>query len=101
MKMLKAVTIEFDSYDELFALFQARQLYALSGKRKISTRQKLELNRRFAKGYRLIRGNPKYAEMYKKLIQFSRFVELTGIPVRKEDYFGSRVIDFFKFIIYF
>ena len=49
----------------------------------------------------MIRGNPKYAEMYKKLIQFSRFVELTGIPVRKEDYFGSRVIDFFKFIIYF
>ena len=31
----------------------------------------------------MIRGDPKYAEMHKKLLQFSRFVELTGIPVRK------------------
>ena len=48
----------------------------------------------------MIRGNPKYEEVYKKLLQFSRFVELTGMPVRREDYFGSKTIDFFKFIIY-
>ena len=48
----------------------------------------------------MVRGNPKYAEMHQKLIQFSRFVELTGIPVRKEDYFGSRFVDFIKFVIY-
>ena len=48
----------------------------------------------------MIRGDPKFEEMHDKLLQFSRFVELTGIPVRKEDYFGSRFFDFIKFFIY-
>lgn len=34
--MLKAVTIEFDSYDELFGLYTARELYQLSSKRDIT-----------------------------------------------------------------
>jgi hypothetical protein len=81
--MLKAVTIEFHSYDELFALFQCRQLYSLNAKREITIREKLELNRRFAKGYMMIRQDPKYAEDYNKLLRFARFVQLTGIPVTK------------------
>lgn len=39
--MLKAVTIEFHSYDELFALFVSRHLYELSSRRKISIREQL------------------------------------------------------------
>jgi hypothetical protein len=98
--MLKAVTIEFHSYDELFALFIARQLYALSGKRQITIKEKLELNRRFAKGYKMVAENPKYKEMHQKLLRFSEFVGLTGIPIDKHDYFGSRLVDFFKLIFY-
>ncbi len=98
--MLKAVTIEFHSYDELFALFTCRHLYEMSSRRKVSIREQLELNRRFAKGYMMIRQDPNYQEIYKKLLQFAKFVQLTGVPVRKEDYYGSRFIDFFKFVIY-
>lgn len=98
--MLKAVTIEFNSYDELFALFQCRQLYSLNAKREVTIREKLELNRRFAKGYMMIKQDPKYAEDYANLLKFARFVQLSGVPVGKEDYFGSRFVDFLKFIFY-
>lgn len=48
----------------------------------------------------MIRQDPKYQEIYNKLLKFAKFVQITGVPVRKEDYFGSRFIDFFKFIMY-
>ena len=34
--MLKSVTTQFDSYKDLFALFQARELYTLKAKRKVT-----------------------------------------------------------------
>ena len=48
----------------------------------------------------MIKKDPKYQEIYDKLLKFARFVQLTGVPVKKEDYFGSRFIDFIKFVIY-
>lgn len=39
--MLRAVTIEFKSYNEINALFLARELYAVSGRREISIKEKL------------------------------------------------------------
>lgn len=48
----------------------------------------------------MIKKDPKYQEIYNKLLKFARFVQLTGVPVKKEDYFGSRFIDFIKFVIY-
>jgi hypothetical protein len=98
--MLRAVTIEFKSYNEINALFLARELYAVSGRREISIKEKLELNRRFAKGYTLMTQNPEYREVHQRLLKFSEFVAMTGLPIRREDFFGNRVIDFFKFLFY-
>ncbi len=55
--MLKAVTIEFNNIEELFAMFTARELYELTSKREITPKEKMELNRRFAKVYMMLRNN--------------------------------------------
>lgn len=99
--MLKAVTIEFKSFNELNALFLSRELYALSGRREITIREKLELNRRFAKGYTYIMQNKQHEEFRQRLLKFSEFVAFTGLPVRREDFFGSRLVDCVKFLFYF
>lgn len=98
--MLKNVTIQFDSYSELFALFQARELYTMKSKRKVTIKEQLELNRRFAKGFMTLRQDPKYVNLYKDLLEFAKFVHISGLPVKKDDIYGSKFIDSFKFMFY-
>ncbi len=43
---------------------------------------------------------PEYKEIHQKLLKFSEFVSLTGLPIRKEDFFGNKFIDLIKFIFY-
>lgn len=64
-------------------------------------KEKLHLNRRFAKGFKIVATKPEYAEAYSKLVEFSEFVRLNGIKITKENYFSNIVVDFFKFIVYF
>lgn len=45
--------------------------------------------------------NKQYEEFRQRLLKFSEFVAFTGLPVRKEDFFGSRFVDFIKFLFYF
>lgn len=45
--------------------------------------------------------NKQYEEFRQRLLKFSEFVTFTGLPVRKEDFFGSRFVDFIKFLFYF
>lgn len=45
--------------------------------------------------------NKQYEEFRQRLLKFSEFVAFTGLPIRKEDFFGSRLVDFIKFLFYF
>lgn len=45
--------------------------------------------------------NKQYEEFRLRLLKFSEFVAFTGLPIRKEDFFGSRFVDFIKFLFYF
>ena len=75
------MSLEFDSLEELPILLLARQLYLLGCKREVSDGEKLELNRRFAKGLMLARDDPRYHKNYHKLIEFSAFLKNRGISV--------------------
>lgn len=56
--MLRHVTTQFSSYNELSTLFLARELYTLNSTRKLTMKEKLQLNRRFAKGFKLVATKP-------------------------------------------
>jgi hypothetical protein len=43
---------------------------------------------------------PKYKDIHQRLLKFSEFVSYTGLPIRREDFFGNRFIDLIKFIFY-
>ena len=34
------------------------------------------------------------------MVKFAEYVQLSGMPIRKEAVFGSRIIDFIKFVFY-
>ena len=72
----------------------------MASTRQVTTKETLELNRRFAKGYNMVKEDPQYEELHKQVVQFSEYVKLTNLPTRKETVFGSRFIDFIKFIFY-
>ena len=76
------MSLEFDSLEELPILLLARQLYLLGCKREVSDAEKLELNRRFAKGLMLARDDPRYQKNYHKLVEFSAFLKKKGISVK-------------------
>lgn len=56
--MLRQVTTQFSSFSELSTLFLARELYTLDSTRKLSMKEKLQLNRRFAKGFKIVATKP-------------------------------------------
>lgn len=58
--MLRQVTTQFSSYKELSTLFLARELYTLNSTRQLSMKEKLQLNRRFAKGFKIVASKPEY-----------------------------------------
>jgi hypothetical protein len=74
MKKLKAITVEFDSYEDLPALLLSRQLYTRSLNRVVTGAEKLELNRMLAKRLMMVRDESIYSETYQKIVEFSNFL---------------------------
>jgi hypothetical protein len=48
----------------------------------------------------LLRSDPSYVKLYNDLVDFAKFVHISGLPVQREDVYGSKVIDGFKFVFY-
>jgi len=48
----------------------------------------------------LLREDPKYVKLYNDLLEFAHFVHISGLPVKKDDLYGSKIMDFFKFVVY-
>lgn len=34
------------------------------------------------------------------MLKFTEFVSLSGLPLKKDNYFGSKIVDFIKFVFY-
>jgi hypothetical protein len=91
MQGLRDKVLEFDDIDELPALLLARQLYMLKCTRELSVKEKLELNRRFAKGLMMLRTSPHHKEIHDKVCEFVRFIKEKGISVRSKDSSSNKV----------
>jgi hypothetical protein len=63
-------------------------------------KEKLHLNRRFAKGFKVVAEKPEYKESYGRLVDFSDFVRLNGIKLSRDYYFQNVFVDLIKFVIY-
>lgn len=58
--MLKQVTTTLLTFDEMSTLFLCRELYTNKSKKTLTTKETIDLNRRFAKGFDTLVKEPKF-----------------------------------------
>lgn len=98
--MLRSVTTQVKTFEELSTLFLCRELYKLRVKKELTTKEKLELNRRFSQGFDKLVTEPQLKETMEKLKKFNEFAKLNGLSVTK--YKKNSVLrDIFSFLFYF
>ncbi|EAS02043.2 glycerol-3-phosphate O-acyltransferase (macronuclear) [Tetrahymena thermophila SB210] len=78
---LRDVTTSVPSYKELMAVYMARKIY-LPESVKVSPKEELELNRRFAKGFLQMQEKPQIKQLFNKIREYKSLIKITSI----EDY---------------
>ena len=81
-------------------MFLCRELYTYRVRKELSIKDKLELNRRFAKGFDKLREEPQFENTYEKLRKFNEFVKANGLSIKKKRK-NNLIIDVIKFLLYF
>lgn len=81
---MRSVIVTAPNYDVLSMLYMARRLY-MRTERKLTARERQDMNRRFAEGYKLLmnkyegREPKEFVEMRKKLLDYSELLKTWGL----------------------
>lgn len=78
------VTLRFNKPDHLSAIFASRQLYSLNSK-PLSIKEKIELSRRFAKGFQQLEkseeAKQEATELFERVTSFLEFSKIYQLPI--------------------
>jgi len=91
-KRMKEVTMTAPSYNELQAIYMARNLYLPKNLQNFSPEQENEIYQRFAKGYNKMKDKPELQQLVEEITSYRKMLKLFCIDDQQVVLFKSNVL---------